>query len=96
MKHAWEWPWSSASAHVTGVDKTVLLDMDVWESRFTGGRWKTYLDEGLQDTAANDTLRLATRTGHPLGSDAFVSHLEALTGRRLRPPKPGSVRNGRR
>ena len=89
VKCAWEWPWSSALAHVTGVDDTGLLDMDIWRRRFTGDQWKAYLEEGLEDTITNDILQLATRTGHPLGSEEFIVHLEALTGRKLRPQKPG-------
>jgi len=30
-------------------------------------------------------LRMKTRTGRPLGSDSFVSKLESIAGRRLRP-----------
>ncbi len=99
VKFAWEWPWSSALAHVTGIDESGLLDMDLWRRRFTCNQWKKYLEEGLQDITTNDVLRLATRTGRPLGSEDFILHLEALTGRRIRPrkpgPKPGSVRNRR-
>ncbi len=91
---AWEWPWSSAHAHVTGADHTGLLNMDLWQKCFTGSQWKAYLEDGLQDTATNDLLRLATRTGHPLGSEEFILRLEALTGRKLRPRKPGRKPGG--
>ena len=36
VKYAWEWPWSSAMAHVTGIGHAALLDMDIWRRRFTG------------------------------------------------------------
>ena len=98
VKCPWEWPWSSALAHVTGRDTTGLLDMDLWRQRFNGDQWKTFLEAGLDDEGTNDLLRLATRTGRPLGSEEFILRLEALTGKRLRRqkpgPKPGSARIG--
>ena len=36
-----------------------------------------------------------TRTGRPVGSDAFVSSLESLTGRILHPCKPGRPRKNK-
>ena len=89
VKCPWEWPWSSALAHVTGRDTTGLLDMDLWRQRFNGNQWKTFLEAGLEEEGTNDLIRLATRTGRPLGSEEFILRLEALTGRRLRPQKPG-------
>jgi putative transposase len=96
VQHAWEWPWSSARAHVTGIDDTGLLKMDSWRTCFDGTRWQSYLLEALGSTDDLDRIRLATRTGRPLGDDDFVRRLETLTGRSLRPkkrgPKPGSTR----
>ena len=40
VRNAWEWPWSSARAHVTGIDETGLLNMDLWRTRFDGNRWR--------------------------------------------------------
>jgi putative transposase len=99
VRHAWDWPWSSARAHVTGVDDTGMLNMDLWRTRFDGDKWRSFLEEGLQSTLDLDRIREATRTGRPLGSDDFVRRLENLTGRSFRPkkrgPKPGSSRQGR-
>lgn len=89
VKHAWEWPWSSAQAHVTGVDKTGLLNMDLWKTRFDGNLWRLFLEEELESSDELDEIRLATRTGRPLGGENFLLHLEALTGRRFRQQKPG-------
>ena len=89
VRFAWEWPWSSALAHVTGIDRTGLLNMDIWRARFDGNQWKSFLEAGLNSTGDLDHIRLATRTGRPLGSDDFVRRLEELTGRLLRPKKRG-------
>ncbi len=88
VRDAWEWPWSSARAHITGVDDSGLLDMELWRSRFDGNSWKEFLKEDLV-ASETDLIRIATSTGRPLGTDDFVRQLEKLTGRSLRPQKPG-------
>jgi putative transposase len=60
VEHAWEWPWSSARPHVTGVDESGLLDMDVWNKRFHSNQWKGFLEEGLRGQNTNSDLRIAT------------------------------------
>jgi putative transposase len=95
VEFAWDWPWSSACAHVTGIDDTGLLNMQLWRTRFDGDRWKRFLDEGLNSTDDFERIRLATRTGRPLGNKDFVQRLEALTGRSLRPQKRGPKRGKR-
>ena len=89
VKHAWDWPWSSARSHIKGFDSTGLLNMDVWNARFDAKRWREFLEEGLEETDEQDKIRLATRTGRPLGTEEFIENLEELTGRRLRKQKPG-------
>jgi putative transposase len=93
VRNAWDWPWSSARAHVTGIDDTGLLSLDFWSARFDCDSWKRYLEEGLDSSGEVERIRSATRTGRPLGTENFVARLEALTGRVLRPrkrgPKPG-------
>ena len=89
VAHAWDWPWSSARAHVTGVDDTGLLKMDRWAARFDGKSWRAFLEEGMGRSEEQDEIRLATRTGRPLGNEGFILELESLTGRRLRLRKPG-------
>ena len=82
---AWEYPWSSASAHVDGKDASGLLDLAAWRQRLAPGvDWREALRRPSDD-AAVARLRRATMTGRPLGSDTFISKLEALVGRRLRP-----------
>jgi putative transposase len=87
-RDAWEWPWSSARAHITGIDDSGLLNMELWRSRFDGNSWKEFLKVGLV-ASERDHIRMATRTGRPLGTDDFVRQLEKLTGRTLRSLKPG-------
>ena len=89
VQYAWEWPWSSARAHVTGRDESELLTMDQWRARFDCESWKQFLEEGSDSSVELDRIRLATITGRPLGGENFITLLEALTGRLLRHRKSG-------
>jgi len=86
----WRYPWSSAAVHCRlAEDSMELLDSRRWAT--SGNDWKSTLAERLGE-AALSTLRLNTHRGRPLGSDRFLSKLEALLGRRLRPLPVGRPR----
>jgi len=51
--------------------------------------WGAYLSDTTETSVKNEIIRRHTQTGRPLGSDDFVKQLEALTGKRLAPGKPG-------
>jgi putative transposase len=89
VRNAWEWPWSSARAHVTGIDTTGMLQMDLWSKNFYGKQWKEFLAEGLREDEEIEHIRISTRTGRPLGSKDFINKLEKMTGRTLSPGKRG-------
>src|SRR5438874_12398220 len=63
--------------------------MEIWGSRFDGNSWKEFLKEGLA-ASDRDHIRMATRTGRPLGTDDFVRQLEKQTGRFAAPAEAGS------
>lgn len=79
-----EWPWSSASEHGRGA-QTGLVDWQL-RGRLVG---TVRSSESGERAPSEERIRLHTRTGRPLGSDAFVGRLEAATGRGLRPKKRG-------
>jgi len=89
-EQAWDWPWSSALAHVSESPLGELLDWP-WRAWMEEARlgawdpagWKASL---ASDHAAGqaDLVRRATRLGEPLGSEDFVKRLERKAGRRLR------------
>jgi putative transposase len=95
VRRAWEYPWSSAAAHVGGADPSPLLDLSVWARRMAaGGDWReTLARPGDPETTA--ALRRNTATGRPLGSDRFLSKLETALNRRLRPLPVGRPRKKR-
>jgi putative transposase len=80
-----DWPWSSARAHLTGVDdgltRTAALGIGP-------GEWRDFLGFGLDDGML-ETIRAGERTGRPLGDADFVRGLESSTGRELMRRKPG-------
>ena len=77
-----DWPWSSAEAHLQGTNDELVTVAPMLERV---GDWLGYL--GV-DTEA-PLLAVHSRTGRPLGSKAFVAHLETLTGRPLGPRRRG-------
>jgi putative transposase len=91
-KLPWQYPWSSAKAHVRGKDDQVVKVKPML-SRVSD--WREYLGTG-PDSTDTDLLRLHIRTGRPLGSPGFIRKLEARVGRRLAPqrrgPKPKTKR----
>lgn len=77
---AQDWPWSSARGNLciapdplvcSGATKDIIMN------------WREYLGETV-DAAELDRLRRQTRVGRPDGSRAFISTVEALSGRQLR------------
>jgi len=94
VNHAWEWPWSSAEAHVTEGAGDPMLDPE-WSKWLTGARlggwdfggWRAALSGQAEDEEAG--VRRATLAGEPLGPEWFVTQMESGAGRRLRVLKRG-------
>jgi putative transposase len=86
------WPWSSALAHLTGRDRSGLLDMATWTADYDSIRWRRVLETSVDDEAWHLRLKEATLTGRPFGSDGFVGKLEGALGCRLRPRSAGRPR----
>ena len=81
-----KWPWSSAAAHISGQDDgfvncRALLDMVKEE-------WKSFLLKDI-DTETIEAFRKHERSGRPIGNDDFIEKVEKITGRRVKPRKPG-------
>ena len=76
--------WSSAAAHCHGEDDTGVLDMTRWKKLSAGLDWEEELSEPLEPKQV-ERIRLSIHTGRPLASDKFISKLEKMLGKRLRP-----------
>ncbi len=90
VEHAWDWQWSSARAHVTGMDESGRLDMDRWRRAFSPAEWKSYLEQATAELKPlQSEIRQATASGRFLGSEATARRLELELGRPVLPRKPG-------
>jgi len=83
-----EWRWSSAQSHL-GYGRTDWLNLELWAQNWTPGMWKSWLENGFAADEIRDRLLEATRTGRPLGDNAFVEICEEKSGLLLRPGKRG-------
>ncbi|MEW6172859.1 MAG: transposase [Bacillota bacterium] len=81
----WQYPWSSAGAHVAGRDDRLVRVRPLLEMF---GDWREYLACGMS-VEETEVLRLHERTGRPLGDESFLAGLEEALGRTLRPRKSG-------
>lgn len=82
---AGKWPWSSARAHLEGVNDD-LVSVEPMLRRVT--TWSRYLEEPACESTL-DEIRKHAWTGRPIGSDAFMDEMENSVGRCLRKAKPG-------
>jgi putative transposase len=84
-RRARDWRWSSARAHLNGIDDGLTKRGAVLAR---AADFKSLL-AGPAPEELFDALRRAELTGRPLGSAAFVTRLEKRLGRPLRPQKRG-------
>jgi putative transposase len=80
----WTYEWSSAAAHVGEGDQWGLLDLKRWRAEWSPQEWRRMVSSDL-DASSAEEIRRHTARGRPLGSDSFVSKVEHLLGRRVRP-----------
>ncbi len=88
VKRAEDYEFSSAKAHVHKKEDRLLSDNFVIEDIED---WQAFLADcdNEQDTKL---FRKHSRVGRPLGEKKFVEKLENITGRILKPQKPGRKR----
>jgi putative transposase len=86
VQRAQDWRWSSTRAHLRGKSDGITALKPIRQ------RFPDFAD--LLDTADEDNdriarLRAAESIGRPLGDDRFLSRIERLTRRRLKPARRG-------
>jgi putative transposase len=86
----WEYPWSSAAAHVARRDDVLST---VAPLLALVSDWKGFL---CAEAPADDVrqLRRHERTGRPLGTEQFITDVERTLHRTLRRRTPGPKRSG--
>jgi putative transposase len=86
VRRAQDWPWSSTRALIAG-QSTRFVDVQPALGRV--GDFAAFLSEDFHEALTYAALRKAESTGRPIGSDAWLANMEALTGRSLAPKKRG-------
>jgi len=81
---AWEYDWSSASAHIGVTQGDAVADMDTWRRMMEAAEWRQALSRRVGKEEMT-FLRKNTERGWPLATDGAVAKFEKLIGRRLRP-----------
>jgi len=84
VRLAWRHEWSSAAAHVGKSEEDDLLNLKAWQKRWRGEDWREMLT-AREDEEVLSAFRASTSRGWPLGTDGFLSKLERVLGRRVRP-----------
>ena len=72
VKEAWQYRWSSAAAHISGCDDT-LVRVDPLLNMF--GDWRKYLTKDLT-IEETEKIQQHIKTGMPLGDESFITALE--------------------
>jgi len=85
VEKAEEYPWSSASAHITGHDDKLVQVAPLCERI---ENWKEFLYSGIKDTDI-EIIRRHECTGRPLGKKSFLLKLEKELGCIFKKKKPG-------
>ncbi len=75
----WEYRWSSAKAHLTGLDDRLVKAKPLLD-KF--GNWQNVLSDDLSKYDY-DTLRQNEKKGKPLGDASFISRVEEQSGLRI-------------
>lgn len=92
VRRAWKYPWSSAKAHLENTDDSGLLNISYWKQISSLVDWRGALGK-VQAKDQLESIRLNTHTGRPLAEDVFISKLEKLLNKRLRPLPIGRPKN---
>ncbi|MBS3931519.1 MAG: transposase [Sphingomonadales bacterium] len=86
VEHPEHWQWSSTRALIAGQDDHVVRTAPVLERV---GDFAAFLGEEFDEALTYAALRKAESVGRPVGSSAWLSDLEARTGKKLAPGKRG-------
>jgi putative transposase len=86
VQGAADYRWSSAAAHLSGVDSTGILDMEWWQREGRGADWGEVLSE--EELEATSALRRCTYAGRPFGDTRFVREMAQRFGRHWERGRP--------
>jgi putative transposase len=76
VPHPWDYPWSSAMAHIRDHDETGVLNMRWWREVVGQEDWANFIEQSDVPDAI-DSIRSNTHLGTPLGDK---NYFEGITG----------------
>jgi len=85
VKHPEDYRWSSAKAHMSHKDDDLVKAEPLLH---IVPNWERLLASGLAEADKN-SIKKHGKTGRPLGNEDFLDTVEKMTGRKVRPQKPG-------
>ncbi len=88
VKHPEDHPWSSAAAHLAGVDERGLINARDWSMRYPPKIWRTMLREQEPEPVLTQ-IRCTLASNVPLVTPERLADLERSFGRLLRPRRRG-------
>jgi len=74
VREPWEYPWSSAFAHIGGPDLSGLLDLDYWKSNWDMAAWREHLSLSIPDYELR-TIRQCTHACQPINGKVILQRL---------------------
>jgi putative transposase len=86
VKSPQDWLWSSAGAHIKGVDGIFAKTKPL--NDLVSKPWEQFLMSDVDEHEIG-MFRRHERTGRPMGDVSFIDMLESRLSRSLRPKKPG-------
>jgi putative transposase len=78
-----EYEWSSAAAHLSGLDPSGLLDLTFWHDNGGAEQWRGLLAQA-EDPTQTRLLRRCTYAGRPFGDERFLLEMEERFQRKWR------------
>ena len=93
VRHAEDWPWSSATAHMGLTEWPTWLDRSIWAGRSGPTEWADCLRE-IASAEQDGLVRRAVHEGRPLASEDVVAGWEVAYRCTLRPRTGGRPKKG--
>ena len=91
VRYPWQYPWSSYRANAEGQESLLITPHPELLALGGDGETRRAVYRQLFDSAPTtrdlDEIRVACTRGYALGSEAFISEVERLTGMRAKAPE---------
>ena len=87
-----QYPWTSAYYRLSGRQDPIVTANPLSE---LVADWRSFLEDRIQIAEDRSAIERHLSSGHPFGSDEWVSELGRMSGHRVTPKQRGRPRRGR-